>query len=89
MTQMSSKQHSKARASSLLVVLRVEEKPHLLTELITVMKEVEELKTLAEEMSAHLRKTQQGSPISMLLTVANRMPLLIVANHYRVRQDTR
>ena len=58
--QMSLKLQPKARACSLLMVLGVEEKPQLLTELITAMKEVEELCPLAEEMAAQLSKAIQG-----------------------------
>ena len=58
--QMSSKLQPKARACNLLMVLGVEEKPQLLTELITAMKEVEELRPLSEEMSAQLSKAIHG-----------------------------
>ena len=49
-TLLSSTWHPKVRATSLLEVLNIEEKPHLLTELIKAMEEVEELKGLANEM---------------------------------------
>ena len=58
--QMNSKQQPKARACNLLMALGVEEEPQLLTELITAMKEVEELQPLAEEMAAQLNKAIQG-----------------------------
>ena len=46
--QMSSKQQPRARAYNLLMVLGVKKKPQLLTELITAMKEVEELHLLSD-----------------------------------------
>ena len=49
-TLLSSTWHPKVRATSLLEVLNIEEKPHLLTGLIKAMEEVEELKGLADEM---------------------------------------
>ena len=58
--QLSSVQPPKEKASSLLKVMGVEEKPHLLTELFTAVMEVEELQPLAEEMSVQLNKTKQG-----------------------------
>ena len=50
------------RSRSLLTVLGLEEKPHKLRELITVMMEVEKVKSLAEEMTAQLNKSEQGNP---------------------------
>ena len=44
------------RGRSLLTVLGLEEKPHKLRELITVMMEVEKVQPLAEEMTAQLSK---------------------------------
>ena len=49
---LSSIQHPKVRASSLLEVLNIEEKPYLLMELIKAMEEVDNLKGLADEMLA-------------------------------------
>ena len=49
------------RGRSLLTVLSLEEKPHKLKELITVMMEVEKVKSLAEEMTAQLNKSEQGT----------------------------
>ena len=48
------------RGRSLLTVLGLEEKPHKLRELITVMMKVEKTKSLAEEMTAQLSKSEQG-----------------------------
>ena len=70
-TRMSSTLPPKTRGSSLLKVLGVEEKPHLLTELITAMMGVEELQPLAEEMSAQLSKTKQGSLTSVFVVMSN------------------
>ena len=53
-TQMTSTAQERGR--SLLTVLGLEEKPHKLRELITVMMEVEKTKSLAEEMTAQLSK---------------------------------
>ena len=47
------------RGRSLLTMLGLEEKPHKLRELITVMMEVENVKSLAEEMTAQLSKPEQ------------------------------
>ena len=49
------------RGRSLLKALGLEEKPHKLRELITVMMEVEKAKSLAEEMTAQLSKSEQGT----------------------------
>ena len=49
------------RGRSLLTVLDLEEKPHKLRELITVMMEVEKVKPLAEKMTAQLSKSVQGN----------------------------
>ena len=49
------------RGRSLLKVLGLEEKPHKLRELITVMMEEEKVKSLAEEMTAQLRKSEQST----------------------------
>ena len=49
------------RGSSLLTVLDLEKKPHKLRELISVMMEVEKVKSLAEEMTAQLSKSEQGN----------------------------
>ena len=49
------------RGRSLLTVLGLEKKPYKLRELITVMMEVEKLKSLAEEMTAQLTKSEQGN----------------------------
>ena len=48
------------RGSSLLTVLDLEDKPHKLRELITAMMEEENMRPLAEEMTAMLNKTDQG-----------------------------
>ena len=59
-TQMTSTVQKRGR--SLLTVLSLEEKPHKLRELITVMMEVEKVKSLAEEMTAQLSKlSEQGN----------------------------
>ena len=52
------------RGRSLLTELGLEEKPHKLRELITVMVEVGKVKTLAEEMTAQLSISEQGSYLS-------------------------
>ena len=57
-TLLSSTQHPKVRATSLLEVLNIEEKPHLLMELIKAMEEVEELKGLADEMMTQHRANE-------------------------------
>ena len=57
-TQMTSTQE---RGRSILTVLGIEEKPHKLRALITVMMEVENVKSLAEEMTAQLGKSEQGT----------------------------
>ena len=49
------------RGRSLLTVLGLEKKPHKLRELITVMMEVEKMKSLAEEMTTQLIKSEQGN----------------------------
>jgi len=48
------------RGSSLLTVLDLEDKPHKLRELITAMMEEENVRSLAEEMTAMMNKTDQG-----------------------------
>ena len=50
------------RGRSLLTVLGLEEKPHRLRELMTVMMEVDKAKSLAKEMTAKLSKSEQGNP---------------------------
>ena len=50
------------RGRSLLTALCLEEKPHKLKELITVMMEVEKVKSLTEKMTAQLIKYEQGNP---------------------------
>ena len=57
-TWLSSTQHPKVRTTSLLEVLNIEEKPHLLMELIKAMEEVEELKGLADEMLTQHRANE-------------------------------
>ena len=47
------------RGRSLLTVLILEEKPHKLRELITVMMEVDNVRSLAEKMTAQLSKPEQ------------------------------
>ena len=57
------------RGRSLLTVMGLEEKPHKLRELITVMMEVEKVKPLAEEMAAQLSKFEQGYPHTLHICV--------------------
>ena len=66
-TQMTSTAQERGR--SLLTVLGLEEKPHKLRELITVMIEVEKTKSLAEEMTTQLSKYEQGNPHTMCVCV--------------------
>ena len=58
--QISSVQQPHEKANSLLKAMGVEEEPHLLTELIKAMMEMEEMQPLAEEMLVQLNKTKQG-----------------------------
>ena len=60
-TLLSSTQHPKVRATSLLEVLNIEEKPHLLMELIKAMEEVEVLKGLADEMLTQFKANEGGT----------------------------
>ena len=52
------------RGSSLLTVLNLEDKPHKLRELIIAMMEEENVRPLAEEMTAMMDKTDQGANLS-------------------------
>ena len=56
------------RGRSLLTMLGLEEKPHKLRELITVMMEVDNVRSLAEKMTAQLSKPEQLG-ISLTLCV--------------------
>ena len=58
------------RGSSLLTVLDLEDKPHKLRELITAMMEEENVRPLAEEMTAMLNKTDQGANLSSSMYIA-------------------
>ena len=58
---LSSIQHPKVRASSLLEVLNIEEKPRLLMELIKAMEEVDNLKGLADEMLAQYKANEEST----------------------------
>ena len=60
-TLLSSTQHPKVRATSLLEVLNIEEKPHLLMELIKAMEKVEKLKGLADEMLTQYKANEGGT----------------------------
>ena len=60
------------RGRSLLTVLDLEEKPYKLRELITVMMEVENVRSLAEEMTAQLSEPEQLG-ISLTLCVCMHM----------------
>ena len=60
-TLLSSTQHPKVRATSLLEVLNIEEKPHLMMELVKAMEEVEELKGLADEMMTQYKANEGGT----------------------------
>ena len=60
-TLLGSTQHPKVQAISLLEVLNIEEKPHLLMELIKAMEEVEELKELADEMLTQYKANEGGT----------------------------
>ena len=66
-TLLSSTRHPKVRASSLLKVLNIEEKPHLLMELIETMEKIEELKGLADEMLAQHKTNEEGTVMSFSL----------------------
>ena len=57
------------RGRSLLTLLGLEEKPQKLRELITVMMEVEMVKSLAQEMTAQLSKYEQGNPHTVYVCV--------------------
>ena len=54
------------RGSSLLTILGLEDKPYKLRELITAMMEEEKVRSLAEEMTALLSKSEQGKPTNQL-----------------------
>ena len=51
-TQLSSVQDPRQRAASLLSLLNTEEKPQHIIELVRAMKDIDEMKSLADEMSA-------------------------------------
>ena len=57
--QMSGSTAASDWGSSLLTVLGLDDKPHKLKELITVMMEEEKVRSLAEEMTALLGKSEQ------------------------------
>ena len=69
-TQMTSTAQERGR--SLLTALGLEEKPYKLRELITVMMEVENVRSLAEEMTAQLSEPEQLG-ISLTLCVCMHM----------------
>ena len=54
-TQLSSVQDPRQRAASLLSLLNTEEKPQHIIELVRVMKDIDEMKSLADEMAAQYR----------------------------------
>ena len=60
-TLLGSTQHPKLQAISLLEVLNIEEKPHLLMKLIKAMEKVEELKGLADEMLTQYKANEEGT----------------------------
>ena len=59
------------RGRSLLTLLGLEEKPHKLREVITVMMDMKKVKALAEEMTAQLSKPwpEQGNPLTVCVCV--------------------